>query len=122
MGISDGQRATILIVEDLDWIRSGMKDSVRHLGYHFLEASDDVEAIEMAEAERPDLILTEEELPAFDSLLARIRQHPTLRDTPVVIINPDADEGTRYGDAVVLAGYELLPSLLLPRVETPDEN
>jgi CheY-like chemotaxis protein len=114
--------ATILIVEDLDWIRSGMKWSVRNLGLRVVEASDDAEALEIAEAEAPDLILTEEELPTFDALLTRLRAHATLRDTPVVIINPDADEKTQYGDAVVLTGYELLPGLLMRRVKTPESN
>jgi CheY-like chemotaxis protein len=118
---SGGRRATILIVEDVDWIRSGMRSSVRLLGYRTAEAADDDEAIEIAEADPPDLILTEEDLPTFDSLLSRLREHPTLRDIPVVI-NPDADEHTRYGDAVILSGYEELPSLLLRRVNTHDNK
>jgi two-component system chemotaxis response regulator CheY len=119
---SDGRRATILIVEDIDWIRSGMKSSVRLLGYLTAEATDDDEAIEIAEADPPDLILTEEDLPTFDSLLSRLRENPLLHEIPVVIINPDADENTRYGDAVVLTGYEELPSLLLRRVNTHDNK
>jgi CheY-like chemotaxis protein len=118
----DGRRATILIVEDIDWIRSGMKNSVRLLGHSVAEATDDAEAIEVAEADTPDLILTEEDLPTFDSLLSRLRQHPLLHEIPVVIINPDADENTRYGDAVILNGYEELPSLLLRRVNTHDNK
>ena len=122
MNTYDGRRATILIVEDIDWIRSGMKNSVRLLGHSVAEATDDAEAIEVAEADTPDLILTEEDLPTFDSLLSRLRQHPLLHEIPVVIINPDADENTRYGDAVILNGYEELPSLLLRRVNTHDNK
>jgi two-component system chemotaxis response regulator CheY len=119
---SDGRRATVLIVEDIDWIRSGMKSSVLLLVYRAAEATDDDEAIEIAEADPPDLILTEEDLPTFDSLLSRLRGHPLLHEIPVVIINPDADENTHYGDAVILNSYEELPSLLLRRVNTHDNK
>ena len=103
---------TILIVEDVDWIRSGMKNSVESYGYHVLEATNDVEAIETAEPEPPALIMTEEELPSFDALMTLLREHPSLRHVPVFIINPDADEGARYGDAFLLIDYESISSLL----------
>lgn len=122
MNTSNRPWATILIVEDLDWIRSGMKSAVRRLGHVVAEATDAAEAIKAGEAEPPDLILTEEELPTFDSLMTRLSQHPTLRDIPVIIINPDADEHTHYGDAVVLNCYEQLPSLLLRRAGTHEDE
>ena len=109
---SDGRYPTILIVEDIDWIRARMKRSVEHYGYRVAEATDDVEAVEVAERESPKLILTEEQLPTFDALLARVREHPAFRNVPVVIVNPDADEGARHGDAFVLTGYERIASLL----------
>src|ERR671912_770251 len=88
-----GQIATVLIVEDMDWIRSGMR-----------------EAFEFAEQQAIDLIVTEEELPSFDTLMAALHQNPTLSNVPVVIINPDAEDGARLGDAYVLAAYADMPS------------
>jgi CheY-like chemotaxis protein len=113
MKISDRRQPVILIIEDIDWIRAGMKKSTELYGYRVVEARDDAEAIQVAERERPDLILTEEELPTFNALTARIRSHEMLRNVPIVIVNPDADEKTHYGDAVVLTGYEYLAHLLL---------
>jgi len=108
-----GERGlTILIVEDIDWIRFGMKNSAESYGYRVLEATNDAEAIEMAEPEPPALIMTEEELPTFEALMTLLREHHSLQHIPVVIINPDADEGARYGDAFVLIGYESISSLL----------
>lgn len=103
----------ILVVEDIDWIRAGMLRNLRRHGFRILESEDDSEAAEIARRERPDLILTEEELPAFDALLSRVRELPADRRVPVVVINPDADGGTRYGDAVVLTDYSQLRALLL---------
>lgn len=109
---SDGRPATILIVEDVDWIRASMKRSVEHHGYHAVEATDAAEAILVAEREAPELVLTEEEVPTFDALMERARRHPAFRHVPIVIINPDAEEGTRLGDAILLNGYDHIATLL----------
>ena len=44
--------------------------------------------------------------------MARRREHPAFRALPVVIINPDADEGARHGDAYLLTDYAHVTSLL----------
>ena len=62
----------ILIVEDSDWIRSGMRGAVEREGYRVAEAVDAAAAVEFAEQESIDLILTEEELPTFIDLMARL--------------------------------------------------
>jgi len=109
---NSAQFPTILIVEDIDWIRSGMKKAVEHEGYHAVEARDDAEAFLIAERESPDLIVTEEELPTFNALMACLREHPTLSSVPVVIVNPDAEDGARYGDAYLLSDYADIASFL----------
>ena len=106
------EHPTIVIVEDIDWIRSGMKNAVEHEGYRAVEATNDAEAFQLAEREPPELIVTEEELPTFDLLMARLREHPTLSSVPVVIVNPDAENGARHADAYLLAGYAEITSLL----------
>jgi DNA-binding response OmpR family regulator len=108
----DRQDPTILIVEDIDWIRFGMKKAVEHEGYRAVEATNDAEALQLADREPPELILTEEELPTFDALMTRLREHATLSSVPVVIVNPDAENGARHGDAYLLADYRDITSLL----------
>jgi CheY-like chemotaxis protein len=107
------RRSTILIVEDIDWIRSGMRQSVEHYGYRVVEATNDAEAFALLEHESPAMLLTEEELPTFDALTARLREHPAFRDLPVVIVNPDAEEGAHHGDAYLLTDYAHIASLLI---------
>lgn len=109
---SDGRVPTILIVEDIDWIRAGMKRAVERYGYHAAEAVDDDDAFAVAELESIQLILTEEQLPAFDALMMRLREHPALSRVPVVIVNPDAEEDARHGDAYLLTDYAHIQSLL----------
>ena len=100
-----GQIPTILIVEDIDWIRSGMRKLVERQGLRVVEARNDAEAFGFTELQPIDLIVTDEELPTFKDLMARLREHPTLSTVPVVIINPDAQDGARLGDAYLLAAY-----------------
>jgi DNA-binding response OmpR family regulator len=109
---SDEQHPTILIVEDIDWIRAGMKKAVERHGYHSVEAKNHAQAFEFPELESIDLILTEEELPTFNALMTRVREHPTLSSVPVVIVDPDAEDGARNGDAYLLADYADITSLL----------
>jgi CheY-like chemotaxis protein len=112
MKIEGGHRSTILIIEDIDWIRSGMKRAVEHYGYRVVEATNDAEAFDLLERESPRMLLTEEELPTFDALMARLREHPAFSDLPVVIIDTDADEDARHGDAYLLTDYAHIASLL----------
>jgi DNA-binding response OmpR family regulator len=109
---NSGQYPTILIVEDIDWIRSAMKKAIERQGYRVLEATNDAQAFEIAERDSLDLIVTEEELPTFSALMERLREHPTLSSVPVVIIDPDADDGARHGDAYLLGDYADISSLL----------
>jgi len=109
---SDRQHPTILIVEDIDWIRAGMKKAVEQEGYRAVEAANNAEAFQLAEREPPKSIVTEEELPTFAVLMARLREHATLSSVPVVIVNPDAENGARHGGAYLLADYADITSLL----------
>jgi CheY-like chemotaxis protein len=107
-----GQIPTILIVEDIDWIRSGMRKLVERQGYRVAEARNDAEVFGFAELQSIALILTEEELPTFENLMARLPQHPTLSTVPVVIVNPDAEDSARLNDAYLLPAYTDLSSFL----------
>jgi CheY-like chemotaxis protein len=108
---NSGRIPTILIVEDIDWIRSAMRKAIARQEYRVAEATNDAEAFAFAELQLIDLILTEEELPTFNDLMAVLHQHPTLSSVPVVIINPDAEDA-RLGDAYLLADYADISSFL----------
>ncbi|MCA1577130.1 MAG: response regulator [Acidobacteria bacterium] len=106
------QRPTILIVEDIDWIRSGMRKAVEGQGYRTIEATNDAEALDLAEQESIALILTEEELPTFNALMMRLSEHSSLSNVSVAIVNPDAADGARLGNAYLLADFADIRSLL----------
>ena len=72
-----------------------MKEAVEREGYYAFEAKNDAEALELAAGKSIELVLTEEEVPTFDLLTSRLREDPELSQVPVVIVNPDAEEGGR---------------------------
>jgi PleD family two-component response regulator len=114
-------RPHVLVVEDVDWIRASMRASLEAHGYAVSEARDEREAVASAELSRPDLILTEEQLPTFDALMLGARTHPALAGVQVAVINPDLEDGSRYGDAHVLPDYEQLERLLSPHAPVKED-
>jgi CheY-like chemotaxis protein len=108
---TNSSRPTVLVVEDVEWIRDGMKRSLGVCGYRVVEAAAGAEAIAVAERENPQFILTEEEVPDFHDLMRRLREHPALSRVPVAIINPDAEENARYYGAHVLTDVARLQHL-----------
>lgn len=77
-----------MVVEDYDDTRLLLKVAFEGLGYTVLEASNGQEAVDIAERERPDLILMDLDLPILDGIAAtqRIRQQPSLESVPIVAV------------------------------------
>lgn len=82
-------RFTILIVEDHDDTRYLYKYVLESDGYHVLESTDGLEAVEIACNEQPDLILIDGNLPSLDGLSAtrRIRQQFPISTVPIILLS-----------------------------------
>jgi len=86
---------TIMVVDDFDDTRLMLKLWLEKKGYRILEAENGEEAVDLANRERPDLIIMDIEMPYADGLDAtrRIREHQALRETPIVAVSAyGADE------------------------------
>lgn len=85
----DHAKPTIMVVDDFDDTRLMMKLWLEKKGYRVIEAEDGNEAVRVAEAERPDLIIMDIEMPEADGLDAtrRIRENQELRRTPIVAVS-----------------------------------
>jgi len=61
-----------------------------------VDAPDGVEALAVARAERPDLILCDLRMPRLDGpgLCLALRAEPALRDIPVIILTSNRDEAS----------------------------
>jgi two-component system cell cycle response regulator DivK len=96
-----GVNRTVLVVEDFEDNRFMMRRLLEMSGYRVLEAINGEEAVEIAERERPGLILMDLSLPLLDGLAAtrRIRQHEALRDVPIVAVSAH-DTADFHADAL----------------------
>ena len=85
----------ILVVEDQEDNRRIVRDLLTSAGYEMIEALDGEAAVRLAEAERPDLILMDIQLPVLDGHEAtrRIKQNPELRAIPVIVVTSYALSG-----------------------------
>lgn len=99
--MSNNRQRTIMLVEDFEDNRFMMRRLLEMNGYRVVEAINGREAIEIAQRERPHLILMDLSLPLLDGLAAtrRIRQHEELRRVPIVAISAH-DTSDFHADAL----------------------
>jgi two-component system, cell cycle response regulator DivK len=85
----------ILIVEDQEDNRRILRDLLTHAGYELLEATNGLDGVALAGAERPDLILMDIQLPGVDGYEAtrRIKADPALRAIPIIAVTSYALSG-----------------------------
>lgn len=85
--------ATILVVDDEPAIRELLVEILREEGYMLLTAGDGVQAIEVLNRVRPELVVTDVMMPRLDGLelIRWMRARSELRHVPVV--RPDGDAG-----------------------------
>ena len=87
----------ILIVEDEPRNMRVVTMTLKPYGYDLLQAKDGEEALEIAAADHPDLILMDIQLPKMSGLEAaqRLRKMPRFKDTPIVALTAYAMKGDK---------------------------
>lgn len=78
----------ILVVDDEDAMRRFVATALRRAGYDTLEAAEGKQALAMAQAEPPALILSDVHMAGMDgySLLRNLRRQSRLADIPVILM------------------------------------
>lgn len=99
MAEKDSRDQTVLIVEDSDDARYFMRLALEDLGYLVLEAEDGGKGVELAAAERPDIILMDLSLPVLDGIAAtqKIRACEGLSGTPIIAVTAHQESDFRAG-------------------------
>jgi signal transduction histidine kinase/CheY-like chemotaxis protein len=84
--------ATVLIADDAEDTRQALAVILAAQGYRVLEAKDGEEAVALARAERPDVVLMDIAMPNLDGIaaLGRLRADPTTRGIPVAAVTARA--------------------------------
>lgn len=88
-------RKRILVVEDQEDNRQILRDLLTSAGFEVIEAENGEQALAMAAAERPELILMDIQLPVLDGYEAtrRLKTDPVLRAIPIIVITSYALSG-----------------------------
>jgi len=89
--------AKILYIEDNPQNMRLVRKMLRIGGYDMLEATDGSTGLEMAESERPDLILMDINLPDIDGIEAtsRLKASQDLKHIPVIALTANAMFGDK---------------------------
>ena len=79
----------ILLVEDSKPIRRENEVVLQKAGYEVISAEDGETALEMAQAQKPDLVLLDMILPKISGpeVLRRLKSEPLTADIPVVVLS-----------------------------------
>ena len=103
---------TILVVEDVVEICFQMSEMLRKKGHQILSAANAEDAIRIAEHDHPNMILTDLDLPTFDSLVQMVRSHKELFNIPVAVIDINGHEIKPPQDVKILSDFDQLDYFL----------
>jgi serine/threonine-protein kinase len=88
-----GGAGRVLVVDDEAVLREILRRQLTEVGHTVLMAKDARMALEMAERERPDVVLTDINMPDISGveLLRLLKQNERTRDIPVVVVSAQDD-------------------------------
>ena len=82
------RQATIVVADDESHVTHILSMKLRAAGFEVFTAQDGEEAYELAQQHRPDLIVTDFEMPFMrgDELGAALQSNPTTAGTPLIML------------------------------------
>ena len=120
--------AKILVVDDEPDCLSIIQCRLEWSKYEVITATNGAEGLQIAENEKPDMILLDNNMPIMNGLemLERMRKNPVLRETPVIMVTAlceshDIAAASAYG----IADYVTKPvdfTSLLEKISNLLEN
>lgn len=102
--------AQILIVDDDPLNRMMLKMALQREGHTVLESANGSEALDLLASDRPELVITDIEMPVMDgyTLLERRHEDPRLRELPFIVIS-GIDEMASIVRCIGLGAEDYLP-------------
>ena len=79
---------TVLVVDDEIHIVHVVAIKLRNNGYEVISADNGAEALELALKDRPDIVVTDYQMPVMTGLelVSNLRKHEETKDTPVIML------------------------------------
>ncbi len=87
-GVEYVMKQTILVADDETHIVKVIETKLASAGYRVHVASDGLTTLRMAERVRPNLVITDYQMPGMGGLelSAKIASHPILAGTPIILV------------------------------------
>lgn len=91
----------VLVVDDDERVRRVVGQLLRHSGFDVIEAHDGVDALEVMRTFRPDVILTDLDMPRCDGerLCEHVRGDESTASIPVVLLTGECVDQEQFHDA-----------------------
>jgi CheY-like chemotaxis protein len=124
MGGGVQAQKTVLVVDDYDDVRAITKKALETFGYRVIEAGSGAEAVRVAQADSPDLILMDLSMPNMDGFatIHQLRRLLGLRDIPVIALSAHTAREVRE-DALAVGCREFITKpILLERLKEAVER
>ena len=114
----------ILLAEDEDAVRTLVRETIRDDSrYRLLEARNGKEALEIAQREKPDLILLDIIMPIYDGfeVCRQVKSDPVTKETTIIMLTALTQESDReMAKSMGADGYltkPFSPTSLIQKVE-----
>ena len=114
----------ILLCDDEVHILRAAEFKFKHAGYEVRTASDGQEGWELIQQEKPDILITDYQMPRLDGfgLVQRVRQCDETADLPIIMLTAKGleishEELSRQWNVTAVIGKPFSPKALLKRVE-----
>ncbi len=84
---------TVLTVDDSRTMRDMLMLALKDAGYRVVQAEDGVHGLEVLQAERPDIVITDINMPRMDGFgfIEGMRADPDHKATPVLVLTTESD-------------------------------
>jgi two-component system chemotaxis response regulator CheY len=84
---------TILTVDDSRTMRDMLRMSLVEAGFRVVQAEDGVHGLEVLQAETPDVIVTDINMPRLDGFgfIEAVRRDASWRSTPMLVLTTEVD-------------------------------
>ncbi|MDY6836202.1 MAG: response regulator transcription factor [Chloroflexota bacterium] len=109
-----GRRFRILVADDEPRIHNFLRAKFKALGYDILTAADGIQALELVQAQEPDMVVLDIVMPGKDGF-ETLRELRMFSEIPVIVLS------ARQDDADKIEGLALGADDYLPKPFNPDE-
>lgn len=102
----------ILTVDDSKTMREMVSFTLKNAGHEVLEAEDGVHALQVLEGNKPDLIITDLNMPNMDGfeLITAVRKEGASKYVPILILTTESDTNKKErGKAAGATGWIVKP-------------